>query len=30
MLPSLSSFMRFIGAEEKLRSHGFAIKVSLI
>ncbi|KAJ3572209.1 hypothetical protein NP233_g3234 [Leucocoprinus birnbaumii] len=26
MLPSLNAFMRFIGAEEKLRSHGFAVK----
>lgn len=27
MLPSLNSFMRFIGAEEKLRDHGFTTKV---
>ncbi|KAF5352704.1 hypothetical protein D9756_005858 [Leucocoprinus leucothites] len=26
MLPSLNAFMRFIGAEEKLRNHGFALK----
>ncbi|KAF7784177.1 hypothetical protein Agabi119p4_342 [Agaricus bisporus var. burnettii] len=27
MLPSLNSFMRFIGAEEKLRDHGFTTKL---
>ncbi|KXN88893.1 Tryptophan 2-halogenase [Leucoagaricus sp. SymC.cos] len=26
MLPSLNAFVRFIGAEERLRSHGFVIK----
>lgn len=26
MLPSLTSFMRFIGMEEKLRRHGFCVK----
>ncbi|KAF5320184.1 hypothetical protein D9611_010302 [Ephemerocybe angulata] len=27
MLPSLTSFMKFIGMEEKLREHGFCVKV---
>lgn len=28
MLPSLTSFMQFIGMEKKLREHGFCIKVA--
>jgi hypothetical protein len=27
MLPSLTSFLQFIGMEEKLRQHGFCVKV---
>ena len=28
MLPSLTSFMQFIGMEKKLREHGFCVKVT--